>query len=334
MRAIFRTLIDWFGEDFGYPARLIRLLEEHPDLRVSLDAPKPSIDAHSVVQWQRLGEPDHLCAWRQEHGTLLGWKMRDKYEYGSFTLQRPEYAQIGQCEVTANWACDISRVHGFSASKSKLCDFASTDEMVEANSRAMIDEITHEKLAKNLAHGEIRIIHSPGSDHFCRYLWDGRLFLMNSGGSHHFAAAKYIAARLPQAVAVRGSLHTYSINSAAVAALRRDYEMFVISDETSISCGFHEAMRAFRATWLWHAMPRPFESTKAILLPRSERRSMKVAELLRKAGVVDFGQHLADLAARQSNATRLPCVEAKPVDGRRDVQERESRKPCAAAMNK
>lgn len=94
--------------------------------------------------------------------------MRDKHHYGSFTLHRPEYAKIGQCEITNDWGCDITDVHGFSASKSELRDFASTDGMVEMNSRDMIDEITHEKLVKNLAHGEIRLIQSPGSDYFVR----------------------------------------------------------------------------------------------------------------------------------------------------------------------
>lgn len=299
MQALFKTIIDRIREDFGYPVSLIQLLEEHPDICVPLDSAKPCIAARSIVQWHELGEP-HYSHWpRRERGTLLGWKMCDKSHYGSFTLHRPEYAQIGLCEIANEWACDITDVHGFSASKSELFDFTSTDQMVEANSPDMIDEITHEKLTKNLAHGEIRIIHSPGSDYFSRYLWDGRLFLMNSGGSHHFAAAKYIAARLGQSVALRGKLHTYSLNALAIASLRRDYEMFVISDDTSCSQGFHDAMMAFRATWLWHSMPRPYENARAILLPRSEQRSMLVAALLHKAGISDLGRYLADRASDQ-----------------------------------
>ena len=176
-----------------------------------------------------------------------------------------------------------------------------TDAMVEANSRDMIDEISVAKLDKNLAHSEIRIIHKHDtSDHFTRYLWDGRLWLMNSGGSHHFAAAKYIAARLGQRVTLTGNLHTYSLNAIAIASLRRDFEMFVISDEAEICNAFLDAMRTFKATWLWHHMPRPYGNTRAILLPRSEPRSMRVAAALRRAGVVDFGAYLTEIAARQS----------------------------------
>jgi len=80
--------------------------------------------------------------------------------------------------------------------------------------------------------------------------------------------------------------------------------MFVISDEAEIANAFLDAMRTFKATWLWHHMPRPYESTRAILLPKSEPRSMRVAEVLRRADALDFGAYLAQIVAGQSNATR------------------------------
>jgi hypothetical protein len=276
----------------------MRLLSEHPEVRVSLDTPPTSIAADSVVQWHELGTAPYTYHPRRKRGTLLVWKMRNKYDYGSFTLHRPEYEQISHHESTAHWTCDITDVQGFAASKSELRIFASTDKMVETNSRDMIDTITHEKLAKNLAHSEIRIIHAPGSDHFARYLWDDRLFLINSGGSHHFAAAKYIAARLSEPVVLSGKLSTYSLNALAIASLRRDFEMFALSDETTISRDFHNAMTALKATWLWHHLPRPFDNARAILLPKSEARSMRAATLLRRAGVTDLGKHLANLASQ------------------------------------
>jgi hypothetical protein len=297
MNALLTSLFDGIREDFGYPVKLIRLLEARRDICVDLHPPPPNIDCVSVVRWNELGKSPALVWPHYKRGKLMGWKMRDKYHYGSFTLDRPEYDQIGRCTINEHWACDITDVHGFSNSKSKLRDFTSTDMMVETNSRSMIDAITHEKLAKNLAHNEIRIIHSPGKDYFVSYHWDNRLFLMNSGGSHHFAAAKYIAARLSEPVPLRGKLRTYSLNAIAIASLRHDFEMFVISNEATISLAFHDAMSAFRVTWLWHHMPSPFENTKAILLPKRETRSMRVATLLRQAGVVDLGQYLTDLAS-------------------------------------
>lgn len=304
MQALLKGIIDGIREDFGQPVKLIRFLQEPENLQVSLDDPAPCISAGSVVRWHELGKTHHYHNSRFlsgfEHGALMGWKREDRHGYRSFILHRPEYAQIGQQQTLEDWPCDIGDVHGFAASKSALCEFTSTDQMVETNSREMIDAITPEKLAANLAHDEIRIIHSPGCDFFQHHQWDGRLFLINSGGSHHFAAAKYIAARLGEPVPLRGKLYSYSLNALAITSLRRDFEMFVLPDTPQVSQDFHEAMESFRATWLWHHMPRPFADTKAILLPRSERRSMKVAALLHQAGVTDLGEHLTQLAERQT----------------------------------
>ncbi len=188
MKALLKNVTESFLEDFGHPVKLIRLLEEHPDICVSLDAPAPCIDAYSVAPWHELGKSKHLYGPPRERGTLMGWTQR-KHSYGSFILHRPEYSQIAQRAMVEDWGCDITDVQGFAGSKSELRNFASTDQMVETNSPDMIDSISPAKLAENLAHREIRIIHAPGIDYFQRYAWDGRLFLINSGGSHHFAAA-------------------------------------------------------------------------------------------------------------------------------------------------
>lgn len=296
MTPVFTHLFDSLREDFGYPARLMQLLQEKPSIRVDLNAPAPCIDAASVVSWHKLGlSPDsHL-----ECGEMMGWRTVGGH-YGSFTLTRPEYAQIGRCAITANWTCDIGELQGFSNSKSRLNEFASTDAMVQVKSRDLIDTISAEKLAENLAHKQIGIIHNPTtSDFFARFLWDTRVFLMNNGGSHHLAAAKYIATRLPQKVPLCANLHAYSLDANAIASLCRDFEIFVVSDEPSICNAFGDAMRTFKATWLWHLLPAHYGDARAVLLPRNEARSMRAGAALRQYGVVDLGAYLTDLAASQ-----------------------------------
>lgn len=310
MQAILRSIVDGLREEFGYPVALLRLFAAYPQLRIPLGEPAPCIDAGSVPHWHELGA-DLLVRWpRSSGGTLSGWKSTGGH-WESFELKRSEYDQIGQREITPGWTCDITDIHGFSGSKSDLEAFTSTDEMVEENSKEMIDEVTPDKLAKNLAHREIRIIHSPNtSDHFTRYLWDGRLWLMNDGGSHHTAAAKYIAARLHLPVKLTGKLYTYSLNPAAIASLRREFEMFVIDEgDSQVACAFFDAMRTFKATWLYHAMPRPYKNARAVLLPRSEGRSMRVALEFHKAGVADLGAFLAALASRQPHSPDASVVQ-------------------------
>lgn len=299
MPALLQTIADGLRSTFGHPVGISQLLAAYPQIRVTLDDPTPCICAGNVPRWHELGT-DFVLRWpRTEHGTLTGWRAVGN-QWQAFKLDRPEYAQIGQREITRQWHCDITDIHGFSASKSNLNNFVSTDDMVETNSREMIDEITPAKLAKNLAHHEIRILHNPDtSDHFRRYRWDGRLWLMNDGGSHHTAAAKYIATRLQKPVKLTGKLYTYSLNPEAIAALRHEFEMFVIDNDSTVACAFFDAMRAFKATWLWHTMPRPYDHTRAILLPKNELRSMRVAEEFHDAGITDLGAHLTSLVAKQ-----------------------------------
>lgn len=280
--------------------RLLHLIDENPSMCVQLTAPEQVIDANKVVQWQDWGghSMDHWP--HRKRGTMLGWK-QSAGGYSSFESHRPEFENFGRCEVEDQWSCDIQDVTGLSSSKSNLEKFTSLDSMVETNSREMINEITEDKLHENLAHGEIRILHRDStSDHFARYRWDGRTLLMNSGGSHHFAAARYIASRINRRVPLHGRLHTYSISPLALGALLRDFDMFAISDDAAISNGFHNAMMMFRATYLWQHLPRPYEHARAILLPKHERRSMRVSRALREAGMFDIGAHLLALTDRQA----------------------------------
>jgi hypothetical protein len=325
IRSLLNSIIDGVRESFGQPVTLQRALAQHPQMCAQLTPQAPCIDAESVVQWHELGKPSPFRWPRRECGDLRGWKGTTGHDYRSFNINRPEYAQLGHLEIIDNWTCDISQLHGFAASKSDLRKFTTTDAMVAMNSQEMISEISHAKLAKNLAHDEIRILHrDKPNDHFALYQWDGRLWLMNSGGSHHLASAKYIAARLGVAVPLRAKLYIYSLNPAAIESLRRDFELFVVSADPAASNAFHDAMRAFCATWLWHDMPRPYDDMRAILLPKSELRAMRVAEELRKVGVFDLGAFLATLAASQLRKVMPAERAARPRVPKSAVGQRDS----------
>lgn len=256
------------------------------------------IASWTVPRWDEFGKWS-LADWsHRAHGDLMGWASEPGGGWRSFALKRPEHKQLSQCVVNENWTCDISDVHGFFDSKSDLERFTSMDEMVETNSREMIDQITLAKLEKNLAHSEIRIFRDlqSGSDYFARYRWDNRLWLMNSGGSHHFAAAKYIATRIGHLVPLKGRLYEYSLNASAITSLCRDFEIFAVGDSAAASNAFSNAMQSVDATWLWHPMPKVYEGSRAIYLPRKNKRSMSVARMLREAEFVDLGALLTSLA--------------------------------------
>jgi len=293
MNSLLTALVNSFREDFGFaPTSLMRLVAKHPEIAVPLPPQASDIYLRSVVAWQKIGTPQELDLSHRPVGSLLGWKTVGSHYRESFTVQRSEFADLVTLKKVPNFTCDIRDVHGFAASRSNLEAFASTDEMVELNGRNLIADISADALAANLADPGIDITSSTPSDYFVHHDWDGRLYLVNSDGSHHLSAAKYIAKRIRQSVPLTGRLHSYCLNMAAIESLRRDYAMFVISDEPEIANGFGEAMRLFNATWLWHVMPPPYANMRLILLPKNERPSRQAGAVLRQAGCVDLGEYL------------------------------------------
>jgi hypothetical protein len=214
----------------------------------------------------------------------------------------------------ANYCTDISRVDGFSASKSPLTDFSSIAEMVEQKCPSYIEQMTEAGLAKMLRHYEIRILRpigDQGSDHFSNYSWDGRLFLSNSGGSHHFAAAQVIAQTLAIPLALHGRLYHHALDPNAVADLNKSFAIFAMCADLGLTHGFYEAMRAFDVPFCWCDMPHPYKGARAVFLPRSNKRAIRIAQMLCDHSFFDIGAHLTQLAAAQVTPPGVRLVETR-----------------------
>lgn len=280
-------------EDLGIPVSLKKVLETHAKLGNPFDGtPAKNISAQSVIQWDRWGEGDIFGYPRRTKGELLGWGYHNG-TYGSYTESSPEFNELVKCDVTESWSCDISDVYGFCASKSNLRKFESIAEMVTTNSKEMITPVCDELLQKNLNHHEIRIIHrSDSSDYFASHSWDRRLFLMNSGGSHHFGAAQYIAANLQKKIGLTGRHRFYYFNYLAIQELLKKYEIFAIAFTNQGINELHDAMRRYRASFFSTYLPFPFNNQKAILLPKTDLRACKVSALFKEHDVFNLGLYL------------------------------------------
>ncbi|MCC7005931.1 MAG: hypothetical protein IT497_04730 [Ottowia sp.] len=296
----FKFFYDAIREDFGYPVTLLRLINKNPNINIPITAPEQVINAHSVMQWQNFC--GHPLIQTSKAGTLTGWRYCAGH-YESFQQHLPEIENFCRCEIIKNWSCDIQDVVGLSASKSDLDKFTSLDRMVENNSKEMIETITEENLRKNLAHDQIRIFKENSVDYFSIYMWDGRTFLINHGGSHHFAAARYIASRIGRKVPLRGKLYTYSIDALAVHALQQKFDIYSISG-SEMYMDFFEAMRNVRGTFLEYPLPRPYTHASAILLPKNAPRTARISHALKKYGVFDLGEHLTHLITLQNDHRR------------------------------
>ncbi|MGP8437915.1 DUF6685 family protein [Paraburkholderia fungorum] len=118
---------------------------------------------------------------------------------------------------------DITDVDGISNSKSAGRSFNSVDEFgldFSTYKKCPVDETG---LIRMLDHYEVRIARPRTTDRLGMRLWDGRLFLYNAGGSHHFAGAAYIAGQLRRRVPLRAGLEVIELREDVIDWLLSGY---------------------------------------------------------------------------------------------------------------
>ena len=260
-------------------------------LGCTFDLP-PSVSTASIIRWHEWRpagkdtQPGELRGWGRVHG-----------QYQGHTILVGALATLCEQAQFERWACDIRQVQALSASKSPLEDFTALDGFAEARCRGHLDDPSPDNIARNLAHGEVSIMQPGRGDSFLFHGWDRQIGLINSGGSHHFATARYLADVARQPNELTGMLKGYLLNPAAVNALTEEYELFAITRDPLLWDELFEAMRALQATWYAGDQPRPHSKGR----PRADRRSMTVASALRQAGVPDLGSYLQLQVHRQND---------------------------------
>ncbi|MBP5788658.1 MAG: hypothetical protein J6W29_00295 [Neisseriaceae bacterium] len=306
--SLFKTLFDIIQESLGYPASLYTLIENCPDISMPLDEPKFSISLiDSIISW-------HEWKWNPSYKRKIGEVMGCCGHYTSYNQVLTELSNFTDCNIIENWKGDIQDIVGICFSKSKLDDFDTFDKMVKENAPEMITPVTVEKLNQNLAHRGIDIIHNKKtSNHFEQYMWDGRIFLSNHDGSHHFAAARYIAYQLNTPVPLIGKLYIYSINEQSVISLCNKYEIFTI--EMNYFVRFSQIMKNFSVPFMWYPLPQHnsekyYENHYVIFLPKNNKKSIKMATILHKSNFFDFGRYLRDLVERQNRNIKQQYLQA------------------------
>lgn len=299
MNKLLQGIRDTVRVSLGHPVHIERFLAATPHFKPEPAAAAPSIALSSVPQWHKLGQNWSNGGLPGTGRTKLrGWH-RDGSAYRSFNGTCPSLSSLVKRVVVDKWTCDLQDLHGFAASKSDLKKFASIDEMVETNSREMIQDISMAGLQKNLAHSDIQVTRAnPGSDWLQVHQWDGRMFVLNDGGSHHLAAAKYIAARIQEPVELSAPLHYYAFDPDAIAALRAEFDVYMVNRHCEVSNAFFTAAESTGVTWLWHELPQPYAGAKAVFFPRTEPLSVRVSQVFKDAGFEELGAQLAEMASR------------------------------------
>ena len=294
--------VRYIQHQLGHPARLNALLATTSDLGYSLALPR-NADTDSITRWHQW-QP---AGWDAQPGELRGREYRHG-EYQGVRIISGALATLCEQEQFDGWTCDIRQVQMLSASKSPLEDFTDLDAFAEARCRGYLDDASPDTIASNLAHGEVRIMQPGRGDYFQYHDWDGRVCLINCGGSHHFATARYLAGVARQPVELNGPLKGYRLNPAAVTALTDEYMLFAITKDPVLWHELFESMRALQATYFTGDLPRPHAGGRVLLLPKSESRSRTAAKALLRSGVPDLGEHLHELLHRQEGMPVGPIM--------------------------
>lgn len=280
---------------------------DHHDLVVQLVEKDESISLSSVPRWQDWSLKHSTRMYGNRAGVLHGQKYDRRYKR-HMPVHRNHPALMSFVKTTKHphWRCDIQDVFGLGASKAPLHEISCMRHFAERYCQPGIKERTREQLERNLSHNEVRILHEHGGDNFVRHAWNGnRLFLQNSGGSHHFASAQWVAREIGQPVPLQGELIEYSIDPLAVQSLAADFHMYVVRaldgrGRSEAALALREALQEMQATYYSYSLPSPYpDDLEVLLLPRDEVQACRAAERLGQAGCYDFGLHLDRLLERQ-----------------------------------
>lgn len=131
---------------------------------------------------------------------------------------------------------DLSEIGGFLNSKSDLSQYRSIDDFIQNARPDYVNQVSSEKLEEMLSWPEIRLLNSPDTttDQFFIYGWSPKIFVQNAGGSHHMAAAHYLAKKMSQCVPIQGKVSLNLISNKALQNFDSKYAAFAVPHDALI----------------------------------------------------------------------------------------------------
>jgi hypothetical protein len=307
-QSLYRNVLD----EVGVPASLTAVIQDHPSLRQVVFEEKKTAASRDIQQWEDLGLSSR--GFDAQRGVLLGWT-DTQGSYASIDLPVTALSRLVSTRTIEQFTCDITDIETLGAAKSNLSEYNNLDEFAEQRCANLLGDISKEGLLKMLEHDQIRSVGANATDTLSRYGWDGRLNLLNEGGAHHFAAARYIAKRTGIPVPICTTLHEHVFDPLAVAQLTQQFDIFAIGDPANDArshLALQEAFKKVRATFFIGALPWSAgdyaRDASAIFLLKNDRKSERIADLFRKEGFMDLGQVLESKLVVQLSATKTALV--------------------------
>jgi hypothetical protein len=256
------------------------------------DASASGIFGNSIVR------ADHLSLGDPNRGLrLLGWRLAARRVREVF-LECPVGSLFKQVSIDP-FEFDITEVDGIASSKSMARCFPSVDAFGAAYVAFCESPISANGLSDLLAHPEIRVKpDGSGSDHLSLRIWDGRLFLDNSGGSHHFAGAAHVARETGASVPFKAQLIATALRPSAVNWLLKNHHVLAARSLLGSGMGIQVA-RLTESCFRRHVPQCVAKDTELLVIPRTSRAAQPVSRLLVEAGARDAAPWFRSLLADQ-----------------------------------
>jgi len=247
---------------------------------------RTSADINTVA---RLHSPEPFSSFNEQFRSAVLLKPGKPFGLAA-ELECPALEQFCSPRSFGAVTLDIREITCLSASKGPLASSETLDDFAVSECRREIGSGTSEQLEACLRYYGVRLA-SPFKDdgeELVAVAWSGGTICWpNSDGSHHFAAARYIAGVLQQPVPITASLTSYSISHEAVAMLAQDFFAWVMPDHDKTWL-FIRMIHQYGLEVGIATMPRPYRNKLLILLPRGSAGASQVKSMITASGATPF----------------------------------------------
>ena len=187
------------------------------------------------------------------------------------------------------FSCSIREITSLESGKGGLTTSATLDAYALSECCGLInsDPAWIEKL---LGWHELRFNAAPGAGETLEsFSWHDRGYhLLNQGGAHHFAAARYLAGFYAPRFCINAPLARYSINHEAAQDILNAYDMFCEPEDQAMLEAFTHRMAAAGVPHATCPAPPPWDGEyRLLLLSRESRKAAGAASVLRQHGWFD-----------------------------------------------
>jgi hypothetical protein len=208
----------------------------------------------------------------------------------------PFFDDVIESHFVDDYVVNIRDIDGLTAGKCLPSDFSSLDELAQ-NCISTLRKLPSEPLAalaKALEHKEIRLIHSVQSESVVKMAWDSRLYLQNSGGSHHFTVARYLAKSLNCDTELNFKTSYFleaALNPKVVKTINAQYHLIAV-DYLALSL-IEELLEDCKGT----CYRRPFRGDQGFLFafPKNSGDMETIALALKSVGHLDIKEILDEV---------------------------------------